>query len=249
LNTIPDAIILCGGAGTRLRSVTGDSPKSMASVGGRPFLELLIQQLQRNGFERVILAVGYQKDVIRSTFGEQAFGLEVVYSEESSPLGTAGALRNAADLVKTDTTLAMNGDSYAQVDLRQFVTGHREQHSDISMVVVPTDERGDCGSVRVDGQGMVSQFVEKQPQVLVQYVNAGIYLMSRPMLYDIPTGREVSLEREVFPRWLNEGRFINAFVGASPCVDIGTPERYHRAQNQMADVHVEPHPEQSTNQK
>ena len=81
----PDAILLCGGAGLRLRSVIGDAPKAMASVAGRPFLELLLRQLRRHGFERVILAVGYQKDVIHSHFGERAFGLHLAYSVESSP--------------------------------------------------------------------------------------------------------------------------------------------------------------------
>ncbi len=82
---MPDAILLCGGAGLRLRSVIGDAPKGMAEVAGRPFLELLLRQLQRHGFERAILAVGYQKDVIQSYFGECAFGLQVVYSPEFRP--------------------------------------------------------------------------------------------------------------------------------------------------------------------
>lgn len=236
LRSTPDAIILCGGAGLRLRSVTGNAPKSMAQIAGRPFLELLLEQLQRNGFERIILAVGYQKEVIREAIGDSAFGLQIVYSEESTPLGTGGALRNAADLVETDSALAMNGDSYARVDLRQFVSGHHEQHGEISMVVVPTDERGDTGSVQVDPRGLVAQFQEKQPQLRTQYVNAGIYMMSRRMLYDIPADREISLEKEVFPRWINEGHFISAFVGGAPCVDIGTPDRYQRAQTALAQV-------------
>src|SRR5271169_1384583 len=108
----PDAILLCGGAGLRLRSVIGNSPKGMADVAGRPFLELLLRQLGRHGFERAILAVGYQKDVIHSHFGEQAFGLHLAYSIETCPLGTGGALRNAADMIESDNVLVMNGDSY-----------------------------------------------------------------------------------------------------------------------------------------
>ena len=117
----PDAILLCGGAGLRLRSVIGDAPKGMASVAGRPFLELLLRQLRRHGFERAILAVGYRKDVIQSHFGERAFGLHLAYSVESSPLGTGGALRNAADLIESDSVLIMNGDSYTDADLSEFV--------------------------------------------------------------------------------------------------------------------------------
>src|SRR5271166_5438180 len=84
----PDAILFCGGAGLRLRSVTGDVPKAMASIAGRPFLELLLRQLRRHGLQRVILAVGHRRDVIRSYFGERAFGLNLAYSAESKPLGT-----------------------------------------------------------------------------------------------------------------------------------------------------------------
>src|SRR5262245_4985053 len=108
----PDAILLCGGAGLRLRSVIGNAPKGMADVAGRPFLELLLRQLRRHGFERAILAVGYQKHVIHSHFGGRAFGLHLAYSAESHPLGTGGALRNAAQLVRSESALIMNGDSY-----------------------------------------------------------------------------------------------------------------------------------------
>src|SRR6266545_2288700 len=98
MHSVPDAIVLCGGVGTRLRVVT-DGPKAMVSVGGRPFLEFLLRQLRRSGVERVILAVGFQSNVIRNHFGEEAFGLHLVYSPEVTPLGTGGALRNAANLV------------------------------------------------------------------------------------------------------------------------------------------------------
>src|SRR5262252_9230661 len=97
--SMPDPVLLCGGAGLRLRSVIGNTPKGMANVSGRPFLELLLRQLRRHGFERAILAIGYGGDAIHSYFGEQAFGLQVAYSAESCPLGTGGALRYAVDMV------------------------------------------------------------------------------------------------------------------------------------------------------
>src|SRR6185312_11301036 len=111
----PDVIILCGGAGTRLRSVT-EGPKAMASVAGRPFLELLLRQLRRWGFERVVLAVGYQHEAIRSHFGAKAVGLDLLYSSELIPLGTGGALRNAAELVASDPAIVLNGDSSTDAD-------------------------------------------------------------------------------------------------------------------------------------
>ncbi len=128
----PDAIILCGGAGTRLRTVT-DGPKAMAIVGGRPFLELLLFQLRRHAIERVILAVGYQGDVIRSYFGENFFGLQLVYSSEVTPLGTGGALRNAAELVQSSSVLVLNGDSYTDADLSHFLLHHSNAMPDMSV--------------------------------------------------------------------------------------------------------------------
>ena len=237
---LPDGIILCGGAGVRLRSILKKAPKAMASIGDRPFLELLLRQLCRHGFERAILAVGYRRRVIQSHFGERAFGLDLAYSPESSPLGTGGALRNAADLVGSDIALIMNGDSYTDADLCKFVGDHREAKADISLIVTAADERGDCGSVQVNRKGYVEKFAEKQSLTGARYVNAGIYIMPRRLLRGIPAGLPVSLERDLFPRWLEEGYRLKAFACSGMCVDIGTPDRYHRAQDILANIELEP---------
>lgn len=229
-----DAVLLCGGAGLRLRSVLGNAPKGMADVAGRPFLELLLRQLRRHGFERVILAVGYQNDMIYSHFGERACGLDLAYSTESSPLGTGGALRNAADLIESENVLIMNGDSYTNADLGEFVVDHHEAKADLSVVVVPADERGDCGSIAIDGSGKLTSFAEKQDPFHAPYINAGIYMTSRQLLYEIPPGLEVSLERELLPQWLRQGKYIRGFVCLGKCIDIGTPERYRSAQDILA---------------
>jgi NDP-sugar pyrophosphorylase family protein len=235
----PDAVLLCGGAGLRLRSAIGNAPKGLADVAGRPFLELLLRQLRRHGVERTILAVGYQKELIQSHFGERAFGMHLAYSVESCPLGTGGALRNAADLIESDNVLIMNGDSYTDADLCEFVVAHREANADLSVVVVSADGRDDCGSVLIDGSGKLAGFAEKQDSFHAPYVNAGIYMMSRQMLYEIPPGREVSLERELLPQWLRQGKNILAFVCPGRCIDIGTPERYRSAQDILANVEVD----------
>jgi NDP-sugar pyrophosphorylase family protein len=234
----PDAIILCGGAGLRLRSITGDAPKAMASIADRPFLELLLRQLRRNRFRRVILAVGYRKEMIRSRFGERALGLDLAYSDELFPLGTGGALRNAADMIESEVALVMNGDSYTDADLYRFGADHREAKADASVLVVPGNGRGDCGSVLVDQSGRIVKFEEKRPLRESAYVNAGIYMLSRSLLFDIPPAVQVSLEHVLFPRWLGEGYLIRASVCSGVCVDIGTPERYQGAQAALADVEI-----------
>ena len=237
--SMPDAILLCGGAGLRLRSITANAPKAMARIGGRPFLELPLRQLRRHRFQRVILAVSYQQDIIRSHFGERAFGLELKYSAESSPLGTGGALRNAADVVQSEKVLVMNGDSYTDADLNRLMLKHDETKADVSMVVVPADERSDCGSVFVDASGNLAQFAEKQRSCGARYINAGIYVLSRHILDLIPAGIQVSLEEELFPRWMQNGACIKAFFHSGTCVDIGTPDRYQVAQQVLADVERE----------
>ena len=235
----PDAVLLCGGAGLRLRSVIGNAPKGMADVAGRPFLELLLRQIRRHGFERAILAVGYQEEVIHSHFGERAFGLRLAYSVESCPLGTGGALRNAAGLIESENVLIMNGDNYTDADLCEFAAEHHKVNADLSLVVVPADGRCDCGSVLVDENNKLAGFAEKQSPFHAPYVNAGIYMMSRQMLYEIPPELEVSLERELLPRWLRQGKDIKGFVCSGRCIDIGTPERYRSAQNILANVEVD----------
>ena len=234
-----DAILLCGGAGLRLRSITGDAPKSMANVGGRPFLELLLRQLHRYGFRRVILAVGYQADVIRSHFGERAFDLSIEYSSESSPLGTGGAIRNAADLVGSDAALVMNGDSYTPADLCAFAAEHHEAKADASLVVVAADGRADCGLVSIDQNRNVLGFREKQFSSSSQYVNAGIYMVRRRILCQIAPAVRVSLEEELLPHWLANGKTVKAFLFSGRCMDIGTPERFLTAQNVLANAEVD----------
>lgn len=237
--SLPDAIILCGGAGLRLRSVTGNAPKAMARIGGRPFLELLLRQLRRYGFRRVVLAVGFREDMIRAHFGDHVFGLDVKYSSEAFPLGTGGALCNAACLVESDLILVMNGDSYTDIDLNQLLADHRAALADISVAVIPSDERGDCGSVLVDQRGNVERFAEKQCLTGATHFNAGIYVTSRELLSGIPGGLPLSLEQDLFPRWLGEGRHVRAYVCTAKCVDIGTPDRYRLAQEILGSVETE----------
>jgi D-glycero-alpha-D-manno-heptose 1-phosphate guanylyltransferase len=233
---MPDAIILCGGAGLRLKSVTADSPKVMAMVSGKPFLELLLQQLKGAGWERVILAVGYRADVIRAYFGDYACGLRIFYSIEETPLGTGGALRKAIELAGGDTVLVLNGDSYTNADLGAFVADHKVQAADVSVLVVPLDGRSDCGTVAVDGDGRIVHFVEKEKSELPGHINAGIYVVSRKVLAEIVLEGQVSLERELFQRWLAEGRKLRAFLWQGQCIDIGTPERYWSAQYLLGDA-------------
>ena len=212
----------------------------MASVAGRPFLELLLRQLHRYGFPRAIMAVGYRREAIRSHFGTEAFGLNLAYSEETIPLGTGGALRNAVHLLESDCALVMNGDSYTDLDLGRFVAEHWAKKAGVSLAVVPADGRTDCGSVFADADGWLAGFAEKEDNTKAPYINAGIYLIPKSLLLEIPAGDQTSLERDLLPRWREERRSIHIFVGASACIDIGTPERFRDAQQSLAGVEQSP---------
>jgi len=211
----------------------------MADIAGRPFLELLLRQLHRHGFKRVILAVGYQKDQIYSHFGNRACGVDLVYSAELEARGTGGALRNAIDWIRSDSLLVMNGDSYTDVNLSKFVAEYRTGNADASMILVPADGRKDCGFVLINENGGVTSFLEKQAHSQPAYTNAGIYLLSLELLSGVPTDIAVSLERDLFPRWLSEDKHINGFVYSGPCLDIGTPDRYRDAQVLLAGVEAD----------
>jgi NDP-sugar pyrophosphorylase family protein len=234
MRNAPDAIILCGGAGTRLRTTIGEAPKSMARVAGRPFLEILMHQVQRNGLSKLILAVGYQQQVIRSHFGSHALSLDLLYAAESSPLGTGGAVRNGLPFITTADVLVMNGDSYTDVDLQAFVEEHRRTRADVTIVVVETEGRQDCGSVITDGHGKVVRFEEKQIVDVPKFMNAGIYMISYDLLKRIEPDKQVSLERELLPRWVEQGNSILTFACPGKCVDIGTAERFENAQELLA---------------
>ncbi len=237
--SLPEAILLCGGAGLRLRSVIGDAPKGMASVDGRPFLELLLRQLRRYGFKRAILAVGYQQDRIESHFGKCALGLDLVYSREFFPLGTGGALRNAVGFIESDSVLVMNGDSYTDVDLGAFVDACHKAKADGSVVLVPADGRRDCGFALINADGRLTGFEEKETPLQAAYVNAGIYRLSRELLDEIPPNIAISIERELIPNWLHQHRLITGLVYSGACLDIGTPDRYRDAQTLLAGVEAD----------
>ena len=207
----------------------------MAQIAGRPFLELLLRQLKRHGFSRVILSVGYKQEVIRERFGEQAFGLELVYSIETSPLGTGGALREAANHIRTETALVMNGDSYTDVDLSRLVREHAVNDADVTVVLI-TETRSDAGSVVLDRNGKVKAFAEKRLVPESRYLSAGIYMLSKNIVAAIPGGSKISLEEQLFPQWIADGESIEGFVYEGQCLDIGTPERYKRAQDVLEKV-------------
>jgi D-glycero-alpha-D-manno-heptose 1-phosphate guanylyltransferase len=227
-----DAVILTGGQGTRLRSVVNDRPKTMAEIDGRPFLDLVLDHLSDAGFNRFILCVGYRADYITQYYAEgHTRSCRIIFSRETFPLGTAGAVKNAEPLIASDPFLVVNGDSFCPADLAGFTKAHEKRSAQASMVLTHMSSTEDYGSIEIDGDDRIVQFREKAGAG-APWVNAGIYLFNRKVLSLIPLSTFSSLEHDVFPRLA--GRAFFGYTTAAPLIDIGTPERYEEAQRVLS---------------
>ena len=221
-------MILAGGLGIRLRSVLDDRPKVLASVCGRPFLAYPLDQLAVSGLKHVVLCTGYLGDQINQRFGNQYGPLELVYSRETVPLGTGGALRRYLPLLRSDPVLVMNGDSFCTVNLQDVLDYHEMMIAEVTLVITEVLDTGRFGQVRVGTDGRVLTFQEKSQASGPGWVNGGIYLISRSLLQAIPSEGAVSLENEMFPRWVRHRFYAHESHG--PFLDIGTPESYAAAE-------------------
>jgi NDP-sugar pyrophosphorylase family protein len=212
-----------------LRPVVADRPKVLATVHGRPYLAYLLDQLTEAAVDEVVLLTGYRAEQMRETFGESYAGMRLVYSEEPFPLETAGALRWALLRISAATVLLLNGDSYCDVDLAAFHDFHDERAADVSLVLVRVPGASRYGRVWTDSEGRLIGFREKMALSASDWINAGIYLLERPLIEEIPAGRPLSLERDLFPAWV-ERRRCYGFPCAGRFLDIGTPEAYAEAE-------------------
>ena len=223
------AVLLVGGLGTRLRSRLPSTPKPLASVGDKSFLELLVRQLRYQGIRRLVMCTGYLGDQIEKEFRDgQSWDVAIEYSKELHPLGTAGAVRLAQPYLRGVLDfLVMNGDSFLEIDFRRLIRFHREHGGVVSMAVLQVKNAARFGTVQMDAEGRVIGFSEKTGRDASGIVNAGVYVFDRTVLEHIPEGPS-SLEREVFPRVLNHG--VYALEQHGMFIDIGVPEDYTRAQ-------------------
>ena len=222
------AAILSGGLGTRLRPVLPNTAKVMAEVDGRPFLEIILDQLETSGISTVVLCIGYLSEQIRSCFGERRGELKLLYSEEKEPLGTAGALRLALPLLSSKSILVLNGDSSYSGRLSPFIDWHHKRMAPVSILLAKVEDTRRFGLVETARDGQIRRFCEKdRASSGAGWVSAGVYLMGRNVIGKIPEQRPISLEREIFPSYIGHG--LRGYHGRGLFLDIGTPESYARA--------------------
>lgn len=230
LNNI-DVVILAGGLGQRLRPKTGDAPKVLAAVKGKPFLDILLENIAAQGFRRVILCTGYKADEIEARYRGSSLGLEILFSREQTPLGTGGAFKLAQDKVRSPVFLGLNGDCFCAVSFSDFLSFHQKNKALASLVLTKVSDKGDFGSVAVDDQKRIVSFQEKASLAASPFVSVGIYSFQREVFALMPPQGAFSIERDLFPKLIGKGFY--GFVTEHSFLDIGTPERYARAQNEL----------------
>jgi D-glycero-alpha-D-manno-heptose 1-phosphate guanylyltransferase len=223
------AVLLVGGLGTRLRSVVPSTPKVLASVGNRSFLELLVGQLRSQGILRLVMCTGYLADQIENEFGDgRAWGIAIEYSREEQPLGTAGAVKRAQHYLRdVPEFVVMNGDSFLEVGFRNLMDFHRIHSAMATMAVLRVEDTSRYGTVHIDPSGRVRGFSEKTGGETPGLVNGGVYIFNHAVFQYIPE-TPASLERDVFPQLLDRGLYAQEQHGMF--IDIGTPGDYLRAQ-------------------
>ena len=225
------AILLCGGMGTRLRSVVSDRPKPMADICGKPFLQYLLEMLRDKGITEVIFALGYKGEMIEEYFHDgSAFGLKIAYSYEEEPLGTGGAIRNALPKILEEEVLVLNADTYFPMDYQGLLRFHQENDGDFSLATRAVPDISRYGAVRRDAAGRILAWNEKLEdggQPLAGEINGGIYVMKKSLIAEIPEGKQ-SLEQDCVPKWLSEGKRIFGLPFEGYFMDIGIPKDYQQ---------------------
>src|SRR5215208_2191320 len=222
------AVVLVGGQGTRLRPLTYDIPKSLVPLRNRPFMGYMLDFLRGAGLDGAVLSLGYLPDPIQAYLcaKQDLVGFSVDYAVEDHALGTAGGIKNAEKYLE-DTLVVVNGDVLTGMDLSRAIQVHNASDALATIVLTSVEDPTAYGLVEVDHEMLVHRFIEKPAadEVTTNLVNAGVYVLEPEVLAMIPAGREVSIEREIFPELQESGR-LRAHITSSYWRDIGTPRSY-----------------------
>jgi mannose-1-phosphate guanylyltransferase len=220
------AVILVGGEGTRLRPLTSTVPKPVVPLVDRPFIAYMLEWLGGHGVDDVIMSCGFLATAVRNVLGDGSrYGLRLRFVEEPEPRGTAGALKYAEELLD-ERFLMLNGDVLTDLDLSAQIARHEATGAIGTLALVPVADPTAYGLVRLHDDGAVREFVEKPSadQIDTNLISAGAYVLERSVLDLVPAERNVSIEREVWPRLVGDGLY--GFAAEAYWLDIGTPERY-----------------------
>lgn len=224
-----EAILLVGGQGTRLRPLTMSTPKPMLPVAGYPCTSHQIALAANAGIDRIVLGTSYRAEVFEEYFSAQDLKVDIRYAVEDEPLGTGGAIRNAAELLTCgpdDPVVIFNGDVLTGLDISDLVARWRAANADVALYLTRVDDPRAYGLVPTDDNGRVLEFKEKPTtpeEIVTDQINAGCYVFKRSVIDRIPAGRVVSVERETFPELLATGATVIGVVDDGYWLDLGTP--------------------------
>ncbi|MGZ4408098.1 MAG: sugar phosphate nucleotidyltransferase, partial [Gaiellaceae bacterium] len=235
------AVVMAGGEGTRLRPLTSNQPKPMVPVVGKPCMEHILELLREHGMGEVIVTVAFLPQAIRSYFGQgETLGMEIGYSVEESPLGTAGSVRLAGKQLD-ETFLVISGDALCDVDLSALVAFHKEKGAAVTIGLKSVENPLEFGIVVTDEEGRIERFLEKPSwgQVFSDTINTGIYVIEPEVLRHVPTDRPYDFSKELFPLLLEMGRPLYGMVCDGYWQDIGNLDQFRQANFDALDGKVE----------
>ena len=229
------AVIMAGGKGTRLRPLTNNTPKPMVPLIDRPVLEYTLELLKKNGVTDVAITLGYMPEKIVDHFGDgKSFGVRLTYFYEKEPLGTAGGVKQAEEYLD-GTFLALSGDAYTEVDLKKAIAFHKAKKSPFTLIAQPHPYPEGLGTLEIDFENRIADFIEKPKVIKPALVNTGIYVMEKEILRLIPAG-PYDFGRQLLPRLI--GRCY-ACIDYSYWSDIGTLSSYYETNKYLAKNYVE----------
>ncbi len=235
------AVVMAGGEGTRLRPLTSNQPKPMVPIVGKPCIEHILELLKRHGLNDVIVTVAFLPQAIRTYFGDgETLGMQIGYSVEESPAGTAGSVRLASDRLD-ETFVVISGDALCDIDLTALVEFHKQKGAAVTIGLKSVDNPLEFGIVVTDDQGKVERFLEKPSwgQVFSDTINTGIYVLDPEVLKHIPADRPFDFSKELFPLLLEMGRPIYGKVCEGYWQDIGNLDQYRQANYDALDEKVQ----------
>jgi mannose-1-phosphate guanylyltransferase len=237
MKPINKAILLVGGKGTRLMPLTTNTPKPMLKIAGVPVTEHQIVKAREAGITEIVLATSYLAEVFEPHFGDGSrFGIEIKYAFETQPLGTGGAIANAAQLLNLasdESFFIFNGDVLSSHDLAAQSKVHLEMSAEVTLHLVEVEDARAYGCVPIDDKGRVLDFLEKMDNPVAKTINAGCYVFNAQVISDIPLGAVTSVERETFPRLLKSGKNLFGYADSGYWIDMGTPDSMIRASRDL----------------
>jgi mannose-1-phosphate guanylyltransferase/phosphomannomutase len=235
------AVVMAGGEGTRLRPLTSNQPKPMVPVAGKPCMQHIIELLRRHDMTDIVVTVAYLPQVIRGYFDDgAALGVELHYSVEERPLGTAGSVKNAEELLD-ETFLVISGDALCDFDLRALIDHHRSRGATATLALKSVENPLEFGVVIVDADGRVERFLEKPSwgQVFSDTINTGVYVLEPEVLRAVPPGMPYDFSKQLFPDLLERGKPILGHQCDGYWQDIGNLDQYRQANFDALDGRVD----------